>query len=99
MTGTGWGHLQSLILAAVLLIVGFQVALIGLVADVHGRASREILDRALAGLGAVSHRGAWAADGVSGVGAGVLLPLSPVLTGVAGGGIAISDSIAAMEDL
>ena len=34
MTGTGWGHLQSLILAAVLLIVGFQVALIGLVADV-----------------------------------------------------------------
>jgi hypothetical protein len=33
-SGTGWGHLQSLILAAVLLIVGFQVALIGLVADV-----------------------------------------------------------------
>jgi glycosyltransferase involved in cell wall biosynthesis len=34
VTGTGSGHLQSLILAAVLLIVGFQVALIGLVADV-----------------------------------------------------------------
>ena len=34
LTGTGRGHLQSLILAAVLLIVGFQVALIGLVADV-----------------------------------------------------------------
>ena len=34
MTGAGWGHLQSLILAAILLIVGFQVALIGLVADV-----------------------------------------------------------------
>jgi glycosyltransferase involved in cell wall biosynthesis len=34
LTGTGYGHLQSLILAAVLLIVGFQVALIGLVADV-----------------------------------------------------------------
>jgi glycosyltransferase involved in cell wall biosynthesis len=34
LSGTGWGHLQSLILAAVLLIVGFQVALIGLVADV-----------------------------------------------------------------
>jgi glycosyltransferase involved in cell wall biosynthesis len=33
-TGTGLGHLQSLILSAVLLIVGFQVALIGLVADV-----------------------------------------------------------------
>jgi len=34
VTGTGLGHLQSLILAAVLLIVGFQVVLIGLVADV-----------------------------------------------------------------
>jgi glycosyltransferase involved in cell wall biosynthesis len=34
LSGTGRGHLQSLILAAVLLIVGFQVALIGLVADV-----------------------------------------------------------------
>jgi glycosyltransferase involved in cell wall biosynthesis len=34
LTGTGLGHLQSLILSAVLLIVGFQVALIGLVADV-----------------------------------------------------------------
>jgi len=33
-TGTGYGHLQSLILSAVLMIVGFQVALIGLVADV-----------------------------------------------------------------
>jgi glycosyltransferase involved in cell wall biosynthesis len=33
-TGAGLGHLQSLILSAVLLIVGFQVALIGLVADV-----------------------------------------------------------------
>jgi glycosyltransferase involved in cell wall biosynthesis len=34
VTGTGLGHLQSLILTAILLIVGFQVALIGLVADV-----------------------------------------------------------------
>jgi len=33
VTGTGLGHLQSLLLSAVLLIVGFQVALIGLVAD------------------------------------------------------------------
>lgn len=33
-TGEGLGHLQSLILSAVLMIVGFQVALIGLVADV-----------------------------------------------------------------
>jgi len=34
VTGAGLGHLQSLILSAVLLIVGFQVGLIGLVADV-----------------------------------------------------------------
>ncbi len=34
VTGTGYGHLQSLILSAVLMIVGFQVLLIGLVADV-----------------------------------------------------------------
>jgi len=33
-TGTGQGHLQSLILAAVLLIVGFQIVVIGLLADV-----------------------------------------------------------------
>lgn len=33
VTGTGMGHLQSLILSAVLLIVGFQILLIGLVAD------------------------------------------------------------------
>jgi glycosyltransferase involved in cell wall biosynthesis len=34
ITGTGLGHLQSLILSAILLIVGFQVLLIGLVSDV-----------------------------------------------------------------
>jgi glycosyltransferase involved in cell wall biosynthesis len=33
-TGTGLGHVQSLILSAVLMIVGFQVLLIGLVSDV-----------------------------------------------------------------
>lgn len=33
VTGTGFGHLQSLILSAVLMIVGFQIILIGLVAD------------------------------------------------------------------
>jgi glycosyltransferase involved in cell wall biosynthesis len=34
IVGEGLGHVQSLIFAAVLLIVGFQIALIGLVADV-----------------------------------------------------------------
>jgi glutamate synthase domain-containing protein 2/glutamate synthase domain-containing protein 1/glutamate synthase domain-containing protein 3 len=62
---------------------------IGLVADARGRASRELLDRALAGLAAVSHRGAWAADGVTGDGAGLLVPLSRAITGIEGGGIAM----------
>jgi glycosyltransferase involved in cell wall biosynthesis len=36
LAGEGAGHVQSLILAAVLLIVGFQTMLIGLVADLMG---------------------------------------------------------------
>ena len=39
----GAGHLQSLLLAAVLMIVGFQVLLIGLVADVIS-ANRKLLE-------------------------------------------------------
>jgi glutamate synthase (ferredoxin) len=62
---------------------------IGLVADTRCRPSREIVDRALAGLAAVSHRGAWAADGVTGDGAGLLLPLHAALTGVEGAGVAM----------
>ena len=42
-TGNGAGHLQSLLLAAVLMIVGFQVMLIGLVADVIS-ANRKLLE-------------------------------------------------------
>jgi len=42
-TGTGTGHLQSLILSAVLMIVGFQVLLIGLVSDVLS-ANRKLLE-------------------------------------------------------
>ena len=44
----GAGHVQSLILAAVLLIVGFQIVMIGLVADLiagHRRVSEDILVR------------------------------------------------------
>ena len=62
---------------------------IGLVADLQGRPSRETLDRALAGLAAVGHRGAWAADGVTGDGAGVLFPLSLALTETPGAGLAM----------
>jgi glycosyltransferase involved in cell wall biosynthesis len=46
VTGTGLGHLQSLILSAVLMIVGFQVLLIGLVADLIG-GSRKLLEDVL----------------------------------------------------
>lgn len=44
--GQGGGHVQSLILTAVLLIVGFQVMLIGLVADLIGF-NRKIIEEIL----------------------------------------------------
>ena len=43
LNGLGAGHIQSVILSAVLLIVGFQVLLIGLVADLIGF-NRKILE-------------------------------------------------------
>jgi glycosyltransferase involved in cell wall biosynthesis len=43
VTGSGYGKLQSLILAAVLLIIGFQVLLIGLLADLIS-GNRKILE-------------------------------------------------------
>ena len=45
-TSGGSGHIQSLILTAILLIVGFQVCLIGLVADLIG-SNRKILEEIL----------------------------------------------------
>jgi len=42
-TGAGRGHVQSLILSAVLMIVGFQVLLIGLVSDMIS-GSRKLLE-------------------------------------------------------
>jgi glycosyltransferase involved in cell wall biosynthesis len=44
--GQGGGHLQSIVLSAVLLIVGFQVILIGLLADLIGF-NRKILEEVL----------------------------------------------------
>ncbi len=44
--GQGNGHVQSLILTAVLLIVGFQILLIGLVADLIG-ANRKMIEELL----------------------------------------------------
>jgi glutamate synthase (ferredoxin) len=52
---------------------------IGFIADVHGRPSRRILDLILCALGRVKHRGAINSDGLTGDGAGVLLPLTPRL--------------------
>jgi glycosyltransferase involved in cell wall biosynthesis len=46
MIGAGMGHIQSLILAAILIIVGFQVMLIGLLADLIGF-NRKILEEIL----------------------------------------------------
>jgi len=46
LNGLGKGHVQSVILAAVLLIVGFQVFLIGLVADLIGF-NRKIMEEVL----------------------------------------------------
>jgi glutamate synthase domain-containing protein 2/glutamate synthase domain-containing protein 1/glutamate synthase domain-containing protein 3 len=48
---------------------------IGFVADVTGRTSREIVQLGLSGLACVRHRSAVAADGLSGDGAGILLPI------------------------
>jgi glycosyltransferase involved in cell wall biosynthesis len=46
LIGLGGGHVQSLILAAILTIVGFQVCLIGLIADLIGF-NRKILEETL----------------------------------------------------
>jgi glutamate synthase domain-containing protein 2/glutamate synthase domain-containing protein 1/glutamate synthase domain-containing protein 3 len=48
---------------------------IGFVAHTSGEPSREIIELALTGLACVKHRGAIAADGLSGDGAGLLVPI------------------------
>ncbi len=48
---------------------------IGFVAEVDGNPTRRVVDLALAGLAGVCHRGAVAADGLSGDGAGMLLAM------------------------
>ena len=55
----------------------------------RARVARAASTALLAGLAAVSHRGAWAADGVTGDGAGLLLPLQQALTGIEGAGLAM----------
>jgi hypothetical protein len=46
LSGTGAGHIQSLILAAILVIIGFQVLTLGLVADLMA-ANRRLLEDTL----------------------------------------------------
>ena len=58
---------------------------VGFVADAGGRSQERVLPLALAGLAALSHRGAFGADGVSSDGAGVALPLSRSLLGLVAG--------------
>ncbi|HEY8636193.1 MAG TPA: hypothetical protein VIL81_02925, partial [Candidatus Limnocylindrales bacterium] len=48
---------------------------VGFVADTGGRSRDRVLGLALAGLGSLGHRGAFAADGLSSDGAGMALPL------------------------
>ncbi|MBX3030865.1 MAG: glutamate synthase large subunit [Chloroflexi bacterium] len=50
---------------------------VGFVADAAGTGRERVLPLALAGLGALGHRGAFGADGASSDGAGILLPLDP----------------------
>jgi glutamate synthase (ferredoxin) len=52
---------------------------IGFVADSSGAASRAIVDAALEALCRVKHRGAVAADALTGDGAGLLLPIPPTV--------------------
>ncbi len=54
---------------------------IGFVADARGRESRAIVESALDALCRVRHRGAVAADALTGDGAGVLLPLPHAILG------------------
>ncbi len=51
---------------------------IGFVTHTSGEPSREIVELALRGLACVKHRGAIAADGLSGDGAGILVPIPRV---------------------
>jgi glutamate synthase domain-containing protein 2/glutamate synthase domain-containing protein 1/glutamate synthase domain-containing protein 3 len=52
---------------------------VGFVADTGGRSRDRVLGLALAGLGSLGHRGAFAADGLSSDGAGMALPLEASL--------------------
>jgi len=54
---------------------------IGFVANISGRASRDVVTAALGGLACVKHRGAVAADARSSDGSGLLVPIPPAIFG------------------
>src|SRR5579863_5440222 len=56
---------------------------VGFIAQLGGEATRDVLERALVALGRLSHRGGVDADGLSGDGAGLLLPIPRVFFRVA----------------
>ncbi len=61
---------------------------VGFVADAAGRSRDRVLPLALAGLGALAHRGAFGADGETSDGAGVALPLDRSLLELLGDDLA-----------
>ena len=65
---------------------------VGFVADAGGRSRDRVLPLALAGLAALSHRGAFGADGESSDGAGVALPLDRSLVALLAGEAAAAGS-------
>ena len=54
---------------------------IGFVADATGRSSRAVVEAGIGALCRVVHRGAVAADALTGDGAGLLLPIPPKIFG------------------
>jgi glutamate synthase (ferredoxin) len=62
---------------------------IGFVADVSGRRSRALVETVIEALNRVRHRGATVADGKTGDGAGVLVPI-PSFLAMGGAGIAMA---------
>ena len=57
---------------------------IGFVADAAGRSSRALVEAALEALCRMEHRGAVAADALSGDGAGILLPIPRAIVPLGG---------------
>ncbi len=64
---------------------------IGFVADAHGRPSRQIVERTLEALRRVVHRGAVAADKLTGDGAGILTPIPQGIFGDRGVAMVFAD--------